>query len=111
MLRGGSVVRRGEKTDYRALIAIWIYAGALFVGAYFLQHVTHGLWIFGGMALSGLVILVLWYSKKAVYRCTSCGEEFQISPIIHLISRERVNRKHLKCPHCGHTDWHPEQLR
>lgn len=102
-------MKKGNKTDYRALIAVWIYTGVLLVSAYFLQHVAHGLWIFGGLAGLGLLILVLWYSKKAVYRCTSCGEKFHIPPIVHLISRERVNQKYLKCPYCGHLDWHSEE--
>lgn len=102
---------REGKTDYRALVAIWIYAGTLFVGAHFLQHLTYGVWVFGGSALLGLIVLVLWYSHKAVYRCSSCGKDFQISPAVHLRSKERTNRKYLKCPHCGHTDWHPENQR
>lgn len=102
-------MRKEEKADYRALIAIWIYAGVLFGGAYFLQRMTYGLWIFGGMALLGLIVLVLWYSKKAVYECTSCGQDFQISPIVHLRSKEKLNRKYLTCPRCGNTDWHLEK--
>ncbi|MGG7178441.1 hypothetical protein ACQPU1_12640 [Clostridium paraputrificum] len=100
---------KDKKVDFKTLISIGVYSIALILCGYFLQDLNNGIVIFILIALFGLIILVLMHSKRAIYTCKHCNKEFKISAVIDLISPHKLDKKYLKCPHCGKLDWHNEK--
>ena len=52
-----------------------------------------------------LFLLVRWHANNTAYRCPACDHEFEISVLTDFASRQAPDRKHLKCPQCGKSDW------
>jgi DNA-directed RNA polymerase subunit RPC12/RpoP len=52
----------------------------------------------------GLLLLVLWHNRTFAYRCSSCGNEFEISALLNFFSPHGIDNeggwKYLKCPSC-----------
>jgi DNA-directed RNA polymerase subunit RPC12/RpoP len=98
------ITRRDWK---KTIIYLAIYMITLIIGAILLIPSYWYLWIV--IVIVGLILLIQWHSKSDVYRCTNCGNEFQVSFITDLISPQGVGKddagktygwKYLKCPQC-----------
>jgi hypothetical protein len=63
-----------------------------------------GLIIFFTIFLGGLLILVYWHAHSFNFRCQCCGNVFEISTILDLVSPHGLQRengwKFLCCPKC-----------
>lgn len=96
------------KKDWKkTIVYLAFYIVAVIIGAVLLIPIYWYLWTV--IVILGLIILVQWHSKSAVYRCTNCGNEFQVSFITDLMSPQGVGKdetdktygwKYLKCPEC-----------
>lgn len=92
----------------RTIIYLAIYIGAIVLGAFLLLPNYGYVWII--VVVFGMIALVRWHSKTTVYRCTNCGNEFQISISTDFISPHGLGKdeagktygwKYLKCQACG----------
>lgn len=92
----------------KTAIYLIVYMAVIIIGAYLLLPIYWYIWAL--IVISGLIFLVRWHSKAAVYRCTNCGNEFQVSILTDLISPQGAGKddtgktygwKYLKCPACG----------
>jgi DNA-directed RNA polymerase subunit RPC12/RpoP len=61
------------------------------------------------VTVAGLIALIAWHHKAVAYRCQHCGETFEISFVVDLVSPHGIGRgddrearawKYLRCPHC-----------
>jgi DNA-directed RNA polymerase subunit RPC12/RpoP len=84
-----------------------LYMTAVIIGAYLLLPNYWYIWAM--IVVLGIILLVRWHSKAAVYQCTNCGNEFQVSIVTDFISPQGVGKddsgktygwKYLKCPSC-----------
>lgn len=91
----------------KTIIYLAIYMIALIIGASLLIPSYWYLWVV--IVILGLIILVRWHSESAIYKCTNCGNEFQVSFITDFTSPQGVGKdktgeiygwKYLKCPQC-----------
>ncbi len=91
----------------KTIIYLAIYMVTVITGAILLIPNYWYLWAI--IVILGLILLVQWHSKSAVYKCTSCGNEFQVSIITDFLSPQGVSKdkdektygwKYLKCPAC-----------
>lgn len=99
---------RTTSQDWKKTIAyLVVYMVTIIIGAYLLLPNYWYIWAI--IVVIGLILLVRWHSQAAVYRCTNCGNEFQVSIITDFISPQGVGKdksgktygwKYLKCPAC-----------
>ena len=61
------------------------------------------------LAVAALAFVVVRHARSSQYSCPFCQTIFRISPAIDFASPHTAGKKLLKCPHCGKTDWCPEQ--
>lgn len=40
-----------------------------------------------------VILLVVWHTKNFAYRCSECGEVFEISPAVNALSPKGINKK------------------
>jgi DNA-directed RNA polymerase subunit RPC12/RpoP len=59
------------------------------------------------MMTGSLVILVRTHAARTVYRCSTCGHEFKITPLTDFLSPHTLNKKFLRCPSCHRRQWTP----
>ena len=64
------------------------------------------LWVIWAIiAVTGLLMLVVWHNRRFAYHCPNCGHEFRTSFLRNLLAPHWPNReggwKYLKCPSCG----------
>lgn len=96
--------RKPERKDWRkTLIFIAVYLAVLgLTGIYLL---TSFWYVWMGLAVAGLVLLVAWHAKATAYHCPRCGYEFEISALTDFLSPHGVDHeggwKYLKCPNCS----------
>lgn len=73
------------RKDWKTTIVyLALYMFAVIIGAILLIPVYWYLWTV--IVILGLILLIQWHSKSAIYKCTNCGNEFQVSFITDLIS-------------------------
>ena len=94
--------RDWERTAvYFAVGILIIVTGAIFLFA--LNRIIGAILWFALIAVV-LVALVSWHTKTYAYRCSQCGEEFEISPMTDFVSPQGVSKegawKDLPCPRC-----------
>ncbi len=91
----------------KTIIYLAIYMIVVIFGAILFLPIYWYLWAV--IVVVGLILLIYWHSKSAVYRCTSCGNKFQVSVITDLTSPQGIGKgetgkiygwKYLKCPEC-----------
>jgi DNA-directed RNA polymerase subunit RPC12/RpoP len=52
-----------------------------------------------------LVLLVRWHARSTVYQCPACGHRFRISGWTDFVHPHGGDKKYLRCPGCGKSDW------
>jgi DNA-directed RNA polymerase subunit RPC12/RpoP len=89
--------------------ALYLACGMLLIvtAAIFLFAINRVIGAILWFILVGVVLtfLVRWHTKTYAYRCTQCGEQFEISPVTNFVSPQGVGKegawKYLKCPRCN----------
>jgi DNA-directed RNA polymerase subunit RPC12/RpoP len=56
-------------------------------------------------AIPAMVALIIWHARTTQYDCPDCGATFQITALNDFLSAHVPEKKLLKCPRCGHTNW------
>ncbi|RJS49669.1 MAG: hypothetical protein CIT03_02450 [Methanobacterium sp.] len=97
------------KEDWKkTIIYLIFYLSSIVIAAILLLPIYWYIWVL--IIVSGMIILAFWHSQKALYHCTNCGNEFQISILTDLISPQGLDKdnsgktygwKYVKCPACG----------
>jgi DNA-directed RNA polymerase subunit RPC12/RpoP len=59
------------------------------------------------MMTGSLVILVRTHAARTIYRCSTCGHEFKITPLTDFLSPHTLTTKYLRCPACKTRRWMP----
>ncbi|GAB6056476.1 hypothetical protein JCM15415_17920 [Methanobacterium movens] len=92
----------------KTIIYLIVYLSSIVIAAILLLPLYWYIWVI--IIVSGMIILAFSHSQKALYHCTNCGNEFQISIFTDLISPQGLGRddsgktygwKYVKCPSCG----------
>lgn len=91
---------------FRVFWRLTLYIAVIVAGAILLPQKLTFIW--AGIAVIGLFLLVHWHNKSFGYRCDNCGHEFQISLLINFISPHGAGSgkrglrgwKLLRCPEC-----------
>jgi hypothetical protein len=52
-----------------------------------------------------LVLLVRWHARSTVYQCPTCEHRFRISGWTDFLRPHGGEKKYLRCPGCGKSDW------
>jgi DNA-directed RNA polymerase subunit RPC12/RpoP len=96
------------RQDWKKIMSyLAVYIAAITIGVVLLLPKYWYIWII--VVAFGMILLVRWHSKAAVYRCTNCGNEFQVSIVTDFLSPQGVGKdytgkpygwKYLKCPAC-----------
>lgn len=94
---------RPQRKDYvRSILYILLYAAVIGAGAFLLLPRAWYLWL--GLVLAGLALLVHWHRLSTVYRCPSCGHGYTISFLTDLTAPHGIGRDGawllLRCPNC-----------
>jgi DNA-directed RNA polymerase subunit RPC12/RpoP len=96
--------RKPKRSDWtKSLLAIGIYVSAISITAFILLVTYWYVWL--ALVASGLFLLVLWHKKSTAYRCSKCGNEFEISYLTDFFSPHGVTTEggawmYLRCPRC-----------
>ena len=64
--------------------------------------------LWGVIVTGGSLLFIKWLLNSSAYRCSECGNEFQISLATFFVSRQAPDKKYLKCPTCGKKQWATE---
>jgi len=86
------------------IVALFSYVVVISLSAWYLLPRAWYVWM--GIIILGLIMLVRWHTELFVYQCTSCHKTFKISMIQNLISPHGISRggagwTYLTCPACG----------
>jgi hypothetical protein len=89
--------------DYtRSVVFILIYILALMVGAFTLLPRFWYVWL--GIVVGGLILLVNWHRGSTVYSCPHCEHVYEISFLTDLLAPHGIDREGawllLRCPNC-----------
>ena len=57
------------------------------------------------MLAAGLIGLAILDLHTGYFECPECHERFVPSFSAYLVAMHTLNKRHLKCPHCGKTSW------
>lgn len=92
-----------EKSDYiRSIVYVLLYVVLIGGGAFFLLPDYWYLWV--GLVVGGMVLLVSWHRGESVYQCPNCAHTYEISFWVDLISPHGVDKDggwlSLRCPNC-----------
>jgi uncharacterized C2H2 Zn-finger protein len=92
-----------KRGDYiRSAIYVFIYVAMIGVGAFLLLPRYWYLW--AGLVVVGLVLLVNWHKEMTTYQCPNCGHLYEISFLTDLLAPHGLNRQGgwllLRCPNC-----------
>lgn len=95
--------RETNKSDWtKTFVLLVVFISLLTVGAIWLAPQYYVLFLLLGFG--ALVLLVLWHNRTFAYRCSSCGNEFEISALLNFLSPHGIDGeggwKYLKCPDC-----------
>jgi predicted RNA-binding Zn-ribbon protein involved in translation (DUF1610 family) len=52
-----------------------------------------------------LVLLIRWHAQSTTYQCPSCQHRFRISGWTDFFRPHGGDKKYLRCPGCGNSDW------
>ncbi len=107
MIAGGrfvmSIYRKPSRKDWlKNLIYITAYVLVIGFSSFHLLLSYWYVWI--TLVIGGLLLLVSWHTKAAIYHCSRCGHYFKTSVFTNLMSPHGIDRgggwKYLKCPNC-----------
>jgi DNA-directed RNA polymerase subunit RPC12/RpoP len=92
-----------QKRDWIATFSrLGLFVAVLVAGAIWLAPEFYILFLVLGAA--SLLLLVLWHNRTFAYRCSNCGDEFEISALRNFLSPHGPDAeggwKYLKCPAC-----------
>ncbi len=86
----------------RSVVYISVYVIVISAGAFLLLPKFWFIWI--GIVVVGMLILVNWHKEKTAYRCPNCEHTYEISFLTDLAAPHGVNRDGawllLRCPNC-----------
>jgi DNA-directed RNA polymerase subunit RPC12/RpoP len=106
MARFEDVTKEDQKN---ALIIVVVFTLIILVSALLLLPL--GFWyLWVPIFVVGVAILLVWSTYSFGYRCSNCGNEFDVSMLTsfytpHLGMTVGGARKYLKCPRCGQWEW------
>jgi DNA-directed RNA polymerase subunit RPC12/RpoP len=96
-------VTEPTRKDYtQSIIYILIFIFVISIGAIFLLPTYWYLWV--GVVIVGLVILVNWHKRKTAYVCPNCGQVYVVSFLTDLLAPHGIDKEGawllLRCPNC-----------
>ena len=97
--------REPTKKDRIKSYSVIFVAVLIFISCGFFILPQFGIYLYLVVIFITLFMLVFWHARTSAYRCTECGNEFEISFIKDLITPHVPHKKYLKCPRCGYRDW------
>ena len=86
-----------KKDWYRMAGAILLFIAVIGLSSILLLPDYCYLWML--VIITGTLLLVDWHTKNFAYRCPSCGEVFEVSPLENFLGPDGVNQTA-----CGHPN-------
>ncbi|MDE7087339.1 MAG: hypothetical protein K2O67_04005, partial [Clostridia bacterium] len=60
---------------------------------------------------SNIAVILLVAVSVEFFKCEKCGEKFVPTLTAYVFGPHTLNRRYLKCPHCGKKSWNKSNIR